>query len=50
MTPSEIKELYRIALERTRDPERARVLLEAYLAGQDHLLPVQQKRGTDGND
>jgi len=45
MSPAEIAELYRIALTwGDGNADRARALLEAYLSGQDKLLPYNAAR------
>ena len=44
MSPSDIAELYRIAMKQTDgNKEQARLLVEAYLAGQSKLLPRKNK-------
>jgi len=44
MSPQEIAELYRIALARTGNKERARCCVEAYLAGQHGFYPITRTR------
>ena len=45
MSPEEIAELHRIALVNTGNAAQARCCVEAYLAGQDKLLPYRAKAG-----
>jgi len=39
---AEAAELYRVALTWTTDKARARRMVEAYLAGQNRMLPVRK--------